>query len=98
MQIDVPDGLNKYYGNQEDVVLHLNVPINGTKQAAHCFYQTLVKKVKDKDYNWSKADSYLYYIQRNGRLAVILSWVDDILALGYPDDTKWIEADLKVHL
>ncbi len=73
----------------------LNVPINGIKQAAHCFYQTLVKKVKDRDYNQSKADPCLYYIRRNGRLAVMLSWVDDILALGYPDDVKQIEADLQ---
>ena len=95
MHIDVPDGMNKYYGNCEDEILLLNVLIHGTNQAAHCFYQILVKKVKDRDYNLSKADPCLYYIQRNGRLAVMLSWEDDILALGYPDDVKQIKADLQ---
>ena len=85
--------MSKYYGIREDVILLLNVPIYGTKQAAHCFYQTLVKKVKDRNYNRSKADPCLYYIRRNGRLAVMLSWVDDILALGHPDDVKQIEVD-----
>ncbi len=96
MHIDVPDGMNKYYGNQKDVVLLLNVPIYGTKQAACCFYQTLVKKVKDRDYNQSKADPCLFYILRNGRLAVMLSWVDDILALRYPDSRS--RQTCKVHL
>ena len=32
MHIDVPDGMNKYYGNQEVVVLLLNVPIYGTSK------------------------------------------------------------------
>ena len=87
--------MNKFYGSQKDVVLLLNVPIYGTKQAAHCFYQNLVKKVKNWNYNHSKADPCLYYIQRNDRLAVMLSWEDDILALGYPDDVKQIKADLQ---
>ena len=33
MYIDVPDGMELFYGNHKDVVLHLNVPIYGTKQA-----------------------------------------------------------------
>ena len=58
MHIDVPDGMSKYYGRREDVVLLLNVPIYGTKHAAHCFYQTLVKKVKDRNYNPSPIHAY----------------------------------------
>ncbi len=73
----------------------LNVPIYGTKQAVHCFYQTLVKKVKDRNFNRSKADPCLYYIWQNGRLAVMLSWVEDILALGNPEDIEQIEKDLQ---
>jgi hypothetical protein len=95
MHIDVPDGMEKFYGSREDVVLLLNVPIYGTKQAAHCFYQTLVKEVKDRNYERSKADPCLYFLRRNGRLAVMVSWVDDILALGHPEDVKQIESDLQ---
>jgi hypothetical protein len=78
--------MDKFYGSKEDDVLLLNVPIYGTKQAAHCFCQTLVKKLKDRNYNRSKADPCLYYIWQNGKLVVMLSWVDDVLALGCPED------------
>ena len=87
--------MEKFYGSQEDVVLLMNVPMYGTKQAAHCFYQALVKKVKDRNCSRSKADPCLYFIWRNGRFAVLLSWMDDILALGHPEDVKQIEADLQ---
>ena len=46
MYIDVLDGMEKYYGKQ-DVVLLLNIPIYGIKQAASCFYKTLVKQTKN---------------------------------------------------
>ena len=69
--------------------------IYGTKQAVHCFCQALVKKVKDRNYNRYKADPCLYYIRRNGRLGVMLPWMDDILALGHLEDVKQIEADLQ---
>ena len=71
LYIKVPDGFKKYYG--EDEVLRMNVPIYGTKQAAHCFYKALVEKVEDRKYSRSKADPCLYCIWKNGRLAVMLS-------------------------
>ena len=40
LYMEVPAGFHEYYDN--DVVLRMNVPIYGTKQAAACFYQTLV--------------------------------------------------------
>ena len=36
MHIHVPDGMDKFYGSQDDVVLLLDVPIYGRKQADHC--------------------------------------------------------------
>jgi hypothetical protein len=56
----VLDGFGKFY-NEENEVLKLNVPIYGTKQAAHCFYKALAKKVKEKEYERSKADPCLFY-------------------------------------
>ena len=47
MYINVLDGMENNYGKQEDVVLLLNIPIYGTKQAASCFYKTLVKQTKN---------------------------------------------------
>ena len=64
--IEVPDGMEEFYGSKEDVALLLNAPIYGTKQAAFCFYKTLVGKVKDSKYERSKADPCLYYRWKNG--------------------------------
>ena len=73
----------------------LIVLIYGTKQAAHCFYQTLVKDVKNMNYNRSKVDPCLHYIQQNSSLALMLSWVDDILALRHTEDANKNKADLQ---
>ena len=51
--------------------------------------------MKARNYNWSKADPCLYYLWMNGRLDVMLSWVDNIWALGHPEDVKQIKDDLK---
>ena len=90
----VPDGFEKFY-DEENEVLKLNVPIYGTKQAAHCFYKALVKKAKEKEYERSKADPCLFYCWVDGRLVVFVSWVDDIMACGEPDDVKQLVKDLE---
>ena len=46
LYIEITDSMEKFYGTQKDNVLLLNMPIYGTKQAASCFYKTLVKKCK----------------------------------------------------
>ncbi len=94
MYIDVPDGMEAFYGSKEDVALLLNVPIYGTKQTAFCFCKTLVNKVKDCKYERLKADTWLHFRWKNEQLAVMVSWVDDILALGHLEDVKEIEEDL----
>ncbi len=63
--IEVPDGMKEFYGSKEDVALLLNVPIYGTKQAAFCFYKTLVKKVKDCKCERMKADKCMYFQWKN---------------------------------
>ena len=94
MYIEVPDGMEKYYWKKGDMVLHLNVPIYGTKQAASCFYKTLVKKTQNSGYERSKADPCLYIIWWDNRLALMVSWVDD-LVLGEKKDVKQIKVDLQ---
>ena len=37
LHMEVLDGMTQYYGDRADTVLLLNVPLYGTKQAAHCF-------------------------------------------------------------
>jgi hypothetical protein len=93
LYIEVPDGFEEWYPG--DVVLRLNVPIYGTKQAAACFYKRLVEKVKGRKYKRSKADPCLYFVWKNGRLSCMLSWVDDLLVLGWPEDVAAIRRDLE---
>ena len=92
--IEIPDGMDKYYGDRKDTVLKMNVPLYGTKQAAHCFYVTLVEEIKKREYKRSKADPCLYYITTAGRLSVIVSWVDDLILLGEQQDVDMMKADL----
>ena len=52
-------------------------------------------KAKERNWNRSNKDPCLYYLCMNGRLAVMLSWVDAILSLGHPEDVKQTKDDLK---
>ena len=92
LYIEIPEGFDQYY--KGDVVIWLNIRIYGTKQAAACFYKALVDKVKDREYELSTADPCIYYTWKDGRLSAILSWVNDIVALGNQDDVDQIERDL----
>ena len=88
MNIEVPDGMDNFYGKHEDVDLLLNVLIYVTKQAASCFYKTLVKKTKNRGYKRSKANPCLYFVWKENRLAVMASWVD------METDVNQIKSDL----
>ena len=74
MYIEIPDGFESYY--EGDTVLCLNIPIYGSKQAAACFYNTLVSKLKERSYQRSHADPCFYYIWHEGRLSIMISWVE----------------------
>lgn len=94
MYMEVPDGMERFYGLRKDVVLKMLVPIYGTKQAAECFYKELVKKSKQKGYERSNADFTLFYVWNEGRLLVFAVWVDDIIAFGAKADLDALEADI----
>jgi uncharacterized protein YnzC (UPF0291/DUF896 family) len=81
MFIEVPDGMEEYYGSKQDTMCEMLVPLYGTKQAAECFYQTLRKKVEKLGYSRSKADFTLFFRWVDGRLIAFVTWVDDILAI-----------------
>jgi hypothetical protein len=51
MYIEVPDGMEEYFGSKRDTVCEMLVPLYGTKQAAECFYKTLKKKVEKLGYS-----------------------------------------------
>jgi hypothetical protein len=45
LYIEVPEGFHKWY--EGDIVLRMNVPLYGTKQAAYCFFKTFAECVKN---------------------------------------------------
>jgi hypothetical protein len=93
--IEVPDGMEKYYGNRKDVALLLLVPIYGTKQAANCFYDTLVKSLESKTpYRRSTADPCLFYAWIENHLVLFTTWIDDVMILGEPQDVKRVKREI----
>jgi len=47
LSIEVPDGFHKWY--KGDIVLRMNVPLYGTKQAAYCFFKIFALRIKKYD-------------------------------------------------
>ncbi len=76
----MPDGFKEHYSG--DVVLHMNVPIYGTKQATYCFFKKFKKHVKNMMYEQSQADPCLYFAWHENRLVILVAWVDDVMILG----------------
>jgi hypothetical protein len=95
MYCDVPDGMERFYGARSDVVLLMQVPLYGTKQASNCFYKKLNKETTTKGYSRSKADPCLFFIRTSGELLIFVSWVDDLLAVGTPKSLELFEVDIK---
>ena len=92
LHIGISNGFEKWYDDVK--VLLMNVLLYGTTQVANCFYKMPVKRMTNKDYKRSKADPCLYYIYIDGRLVLMVSWVDDILILGHPVDVERVKEDL----
>ena len=64
--------------------MRMNVPLYGTKQAAHCFFKTFTSHTKNVTYKQSKADLCLYCGWINKETVVFVAWVDDVMVLGPP--------------
>ena len=59
LSIEVPDGFQEWYGG--DIILHMNVPLYSTKQAAYCFFKSFALRIKNMTYKQSKSDPCLYF-------------------------------------
>lgn len=94
MYIEVPEGFEQYY--PRDAVLQMLRPLYGTKQAAACFNKTLVDKLKELEYNLerSMADPCMYFTRIQGRLVIMLSWIDDLMIVGLGEDVQLIISGL----
>ena len=80
MFIEVPKGWEKFY--PRNVVLELLATLYGLKQSAFAFFVEVLRIMKDMKYNRSTADPCLFYYWGMFGLVLIVSWVDDMLAVG----------------
>jgi hypothetical protein len=79
-----------------DTVLLLNVPIYETNQAANCLYDTLMMKLKEACYsNCQQIHAHFSFGSMTGScLVLFVSWVDDFLVMGHPEDVQKVEDDI----
>ncbi len=91
--MEVPDRFEGHFSG--DVVLCMNVPIHGTKQAAYCFFKMFKKHVRNMTYKQSQADPCLYFAWSDNALVVLVAWVDDVMILGPPNMVEQAQQDLE---
>jgi hypothetical protein len=80
LYIEVLDGFKEWY--KGNVVLCMNVLLYGAKQAAHCFFKTFAKRIKNLTYKQPKSYPCLYFAWIGGEMVVFVAWVDGVMVLG----------------
>ena len=91
----VPDGLEDEY--ETNVLLKLLAPIYGLKNAAMAFYCKLKKCMEGIGCERSLADPCLYFAWGSG-LMIWLSWIDDCMCCGKPNDVMHYKGELMMKL
>ena len=76
----VPQGFEKHF--PEGSVLLLLKCLHGLKQAAKAFWRQLLRAAPAVGLKQSMADPCLYYKWVNGRLVMMMSWIDDNAIVG----------------
>ncbi|KAL7474026.1 LOW QUALITY PROTEIN: hypothetical protein ACHAW6_000026 [Cyclotella cf. meneghiniana] len=79
----VKNGFESHYSG--DMVLHMNVPLYGTKQVEYCFFKTFKKHVRNMTCKQSHADPCFYFTWRDNVFVVLVARVDDVIILGPPN-------------
>ena len=87
MYMHIPEGFKEFYPT--GYILLLLKTIYGLKEAAMAFWKQMLKAFGYMRFLRSNADPCLYYKwTAAGFLIVWLSWVDDCVCFGQPDDVK----------
>jgi len=88
----VPQGFEKHF--PEGSVLLLLKCLNGLKQAAKAFWRQLLRAARAMGLKRSTADPCLYYKWVNGRLIMMMSWIDDNAIIGQESDVMELKKAL----
>jgi hypothetical protein len=76
-------GFEVFYDN--DTVLLLKNFLYSLKQAAMAFYRKLFVAASNIGLKQCSADPYLHYKWEDGRLVIMISWIDDNMIVGPTD-------------
>ena len=80
----IPQGFKKYF--PEGRVLLLKKCLYRLKQAANAFWRQLLRAASAMGLKQSTADPCLYFKWVNGRLVMMMSWIDDNAIVGHESD------------
>jgi hypothetical protein len=78
--IKIPLGFEEIYDS--DIVPLLKKCLYGLKQVVMAFYRKLLAAASKIGLKQSSADPCLYYKWEGGRLAIMISWIDDNMIVG----------------
>ena len=84
IHMKVPQGFKKHF--PEGSVLLLKKCLYGLKQAPKAFWRQLLHAASAMGLKQSMADPCLYYKWVNGRLVMMMSWIDDNAIVGQESD------------
>jgi hypothetical protein len=83
IHIKIPLGFEEFYNKDE--VLLLKKCLYGLKQAAMAFYRKLLAATSNIGLKRSSADPCLYYKWEEGRVVIMISWINDNMIVGPSD-------------
>ena len=83
----IPEGFRDQY-DPNKVCWKLKKTAYGLKQAARMFWNQLLKAMKKMGFTRSSSDPCIYYKWTNNGLIVWISWIDDMLCIGCPEDVE----------
>lgn len=82
--MDIPSGFERFYGMGK--VCKLRKSFYGLKQSPRAWFDRFSKAVKRHSYSQAQADHTLFYKSLNGKLSILIVYVDDISITG--DDVE----------
>ncbi len=91
----IPRGFEKHF--PADSVILLLKCLFGLKQTTRAFWRQLLQAAKKMGLTHSSADPCLYYKWNNGRLVMMLLWIDDNAIVGYKKEVLNLKQDLMKH-
>ncbi len=90
--IKIPLGFEEFYDS--DMALFLQKMLYGLKQAAMAFYRKLLAAASNIGLKQSSANPCLFYMWVQGKLVIMISWIDDNMLLGPSDLVMQLKKEL----